>query len=80
MSTSATIAAPARAKRERPAQQVNQHPQVRWIADDVINAARLKRVPVLDGNQPAEAAVKRKDGPQAQRAAGRVQSYACPSR
>jgi len=60
-----------RSKCQRPAQRVDEQPQIARVADDAIDAARDQLVPGLDRDQPAEAMAEHKDRPEPQRSASR---------
>src|SRR5215813_15668894 len=67
-----------RTKSERPAQRVNEQPQIAGVTDDAIDTARCQRMTRLDGYQSAEPAAEHEDWPDAQRATGSEQNNASP--
>ena len=68
-----------RAKSQRPSERVDEQAQIARVADDAIDPARNKRVPGLDGDQPAEPTAEHEDRPDPQRPAGGEKHHAEPA-
>ena len=67
------------AKRESPADHVDDHSEIAGIANDAVDSAGFEFVVGLNGDQSAEAAAEHEDGIQAKRAAECVNEHADPA-
>src|SRR5262245_36745098 len=66
-------------KGEYPPQSADQQPKIARVADKTIDAGHHKRVPRLDGDEPAEPVAEHKDRQEPQRASGRKKKHADPA-
>ena len=68
-----------RPKGERPAQRVDEQPQIARVADGAIETSRDQPMPGLNGYQPAEPVSEHKDWPDPKRTTGSEENDAKPA-